>query len=133
MSVFSVSTLNSLCPYFLSVLRTAYVRIFCQYSEQPMSVFSVSTLNSLCPYFLSVLRTAYVCIFCLYSKQPTSIFSDFLPDFLADSLPISQNKTKSKVNFSIIHLVRTVCQLTSSIIRTHYTRTTLFCLRLQKF
>ena len=34
--------------------------------------------------------------------------------------------------FSIIHLVRTVCELTSSILQTRYTRTTLFCLHLQK-
>ena len=61
-----------------------------------------------------------------------SVFSDFLPDFFADAPPISQNKTVSKVNFSIIHLVRTVCELTSSIIQTHYTRTTLFCLHLRK-
>ena len=70
--------------------------------------------------------------FCLYSEQPMSIFSDFWPDFFADATPISQNEAVSKVNFSIIHLVRTVCQLTFSIIQTHYTRTTLFCLHLRK-
>ena len=43
---------------------------------------------------------------------------------------LKPKKTASKVNFSIIHLVRIVCELTSSIIQTHYTRTTLFCLHL---
>ena len=38
----------------------------------------------------------------------------------------------SNVNFSIVHLVRTVYELTSSIIQTHYTRTTLVCLQLRK-
>ena len=46
--------------------------------------------------------------------------------------PINQYKTMSKVNFSIIYLVRTVCELTSSIIQKHYTQTTSFCLHLQK-
>ena len=50
-----------------------------------------------------------------------------------DAPPISQNKTVSKVNFSIIHPERTVCELTSSIIQTHYTQTTLFCLHLRKW
>ena len=52
--------------------------------------------------------------------------------FFADAPPINQNKTVSKVTFFIIHLVRTVCELTSSIIQTHYTRRTLFCLQLLK-
>ena len=43
-----------------------------------------------------------------------------------------EEEAVSKVNFSIIHLVRTVSELTFSIIQTHYTRTTLFCLHLQK-
>ena len=46
------------------------------------------------------------------------VFSDFFPGVFADAPPITQNKTVSKVNFSIIHLVRTVCELTSSIRRT---------------
>ena len=66
-----------------------------------------------------------------YYEQPISILSDFWPYFFADA-PVNQNKTVSKVNFSIIHLVRTVCELTSSIIQTHYTRTTLFSLHLRK-
>ena len=70
--------------------------------------------------------------FCPYSEQPMSIFSDFLLYFFADAPPISQNKTVSKVNFSTIHLVRTVCELTSSIIQRHYTWTTLFCFHLRK-
>ena len=61
-----------------------------------------------------------------------SVFSVFLSDFFADAPLISQNKTVSKANFSIIHLVRTVCQLASSIIQTHYTQMTLFCLHLPK-
>ena len=59
-----------------------------------------------------------------------SVFSDFWPDFFADAQPISQNEAVSKVKFSSIHLVRTVCELTFSILQTHYTRTTLFCLQL---
>ena len=59
--------------------------------------------------------------FCQYFGQPMSIFSDFF----VDAPPISQNKTVSKVNFSIIYLVRTVCELTSLIIQTHYTRSTI--------
>ena len=35
-------------------------------------------------------------------------------------------------NTSVIYLVRTVCELTPSIIQMHYTRMTLFCLYLQK-
>ena len=70
--------------------------------------------------------------FCLCSQQPMSIFSDFLPDFFSEAPPISQNEAMSKVNFSIIHLVRTVCELTFTIIQTHYTQTTLICLRLRK-
>ena len=71
---------------------------------------SVYTLNSQCPYFQNFHR----------------IF------FLADAPTISQNKAVSKVNFSIIYLVRTVCELTFSIIQMHYTRTALFCLHLRK-
>ena len=66
---------------------------------------SVRTLNSPCPYF--------------------QIFDQI---FFADASPISQNEAVSKVNFFIIHLVRTVCELTFSIIQTPYTQTTLFCL-----
>ena len=69
---------------------------------------SVSTPNSLCPCF------------------------KFLARFFAEAPPISQNKTVSKVNFSVIHLVRIVCELTLSIIQTHYTQMTSFCLHLQK-
>ena len=69
---------------------------------------------------LSVLQTAYVRIF------------RFLTRFFADVPPISQNKTVPNVNFSIIHLAKTVCELTFSIIQSHCTRTTLFCLQLQK-
>ena len=69
---------------------------------------------------LSILQTAKVHIF------------RFLTRFFADAPPISQNEAVSKVNFSIIHLVRTVCELTFSIIQTHNTRTTLFCLHLRK-
>ena len=59
--------------------------------------------------------------FCLYSAQRMSVCSDFLLDFFfffffADTPPISRNEAVSKVNFSIIHLVRTVCELTFSII-----------------
>ena len=61
-----------------------------------------------------------------------SVFSDFWPDLFVDAPPISQNKTVSKVNFSSIHLVRTGCQLTFSIIQKNYTQTTLFCLHLRK-
>ena len=73
---------------------------------------------------LSVLPTAYVRSF--------TFLTFFFFFFLADVPPISQNKTVSQVNFSITHLVRTVCELTSSIIQTHYTQTTLFCLYLRK-
>ena len=71
--------------------------------------------------------------FCQYSEQPLSVFSDFLPDFLQ----MHHQSTKAKVsndNFSIIHLVRTVCELTSliNIIQMHYTRMILFCLHLRK-
>ena len=59
---------------------------------------SVSTPNSLCPYF-----------------------QIFLTRYFVDVPLISQNKSVSKVNFSIIHLVRTMCELTSSVIQTHYT------------
>ena len=72
---------------------------------------------------LSVVQTAYIRIF------------RFLTIFLADTPPISQNETVSNVNFFfIIHLVRTVCELTSSIIQMHYTQSqmTLFCLHLRK-
>ena len=62
--------------------------------------------------------------FCPYSEQPMSIFSDFLPDFFADA--------PSKVS-KAIHHVRTVCELTFSIIQMRYTRTPLFCLHLQNF
>ena len=61
-----------------------------------------------------------------------SVFSDFWPDFFADAPPISQNEAVSNVNFSIIHHVRTACEITSSTTQTHYTRTTLFCLHLWK-
>ena len=39
---------------------------------------------------------------------------------------------KTKVTFSIIHFVRTVCELIFSILQTHYTQMTLFCLHLRK-
>ena len=71
--------------------------------------------------------------FCPYSEQAMSVFSDFWPDFLADTPPISQNKTVSKVNFSIIQLVQnSLWTHIFNLIQTHYTRTTLFCLRLRK-
>ena len=57
-----------------------------------------------------------------------SVFSEFLTRFCTDAPQISHNKIVSKVSFSIIHLVRTIYELTSSIIQTYYTRTTLFCL-----
>ena len=50
---------------------------------------TVPSPNSLCPYF--------------------QIFDHI---FFADAPPISQNEALSNVNFSIIHLVRTVCELT---------------------
>ena len=68
--------------------------------------------HSLCPYFQIFDRTFFF--------------------FLADAPPISQNKAVSKANVSIIHLVRTVCELTFSIVQTHYTRMTLFCLCMPK-
>ena len=71
---------------------------------------SVRTPNSLCPYF-QIFDQIFLC---------------------ADTPPISQNEAVSKVNFSTIHLVRTVCELTFSIIPTHYTRATLFCLHQRK-
>ena len=49
-------------------------------------------------------------------------FFRFLTRFFADAPPISQNKTVSKDNFSTIHLARTVCELTSSIIQVRYTQ-----------
>ena len=69
---------------------------------------------------LSILRTVYVLIL------------RFLTGFFADAPSISQNEAVSKVKFSTIYLVRTVSELTFSIIQTHYTRTTLFCLHLRK-
>ena len=56
--------------------------------------------------------------FCQFSKQPVFVFSDFWPDFggggggggereAADAPPIKTNK-RSKDNFSIIHLAKTV-------------------------
>ena len=65
---------------------------------------------------LSVLRTAYVRIF----KFLTSFF-----------LQMHHQSVKTKVNFSITHLVRTVCQLTTSTKQTRYTWTTLFCIHLR--
>ena len=67
-----------------------------------------------------------------YPKVFLSVLHRFFTRFFADAPPISQNKTVSKVNFSINHLVRTVCELTSSIIQTHYTQTTLFYLHVRK-
>ena len=70
---------------------------------------------------LSILQTDYVRIF------------RFLTRSFADAPPISQNKTTSKVNFSIIQLVKnSVRTHIFNLIQTHYTRTTLFCLRLRK-
>ena len=43
--------------------------------------------------------------FCPFSEQTVHIFR-FLTGFLADAPPISQNKTVSKVKFSIIQLVK---------------------------
>ena len=77
---------------------------------------------------LSVLRTAYVRIFRFLTRS----FFFFFFFFFADAPPISQNEAVSKVNFSITHLVRTVCELKFSNIQMHYTRTTLFCLHLRK-
>ena len=99
----------SLFPRTQSKVTTKKCKISNIRPAFPKIRLSVSTLNSLRPYF--------------------QIF-DLI--FYADAPPTNQNKTESKVNFSIIHLVRTVCELTSSIIQTHYTRTTLFCLHLRK-
>ena len=66
---------------------------------------SVHTTNSLCPYF--------------------QIFDRIF-------LRMHHQSVKTKVTFSIIHFVRTVCELIFSILQTHYTQMTLFCLHLQK-
>ena len=60
---------------------------------------SVRTTNSLCPYF--------------------QIF-----DWIF--LRMHHQSVKTKVTFSIIHFVRTVCELIFSILQTHYTQMTLF-------
>ena len=81
--------------------------------------------------------------FCPYSEQPMSVISDFLfhifsvhifrfSDFFLHMHHQSVKTKQCQSNFSIIHLVGTVCELTFSIIQTHYTWTTLFCLHLQK-
>ena len=57
--------------------------------------------------------------FCQYSKQPVSAFSEFLTTFFADAPPINQDKRVSKDTFSVIHLVKRVCELPFSIIQTH--------------
>ena len=69
---------------------------------------------------LSVIRRAYVCIFW------------FLTGFFLRYTTNQSKQNSVKGHFSIIHLVRTACQLTSSTIQMHYTRTTLSCLRLRK-
>ena len=61
--------------------------------------------------------------FCQYFQQPMSLFSDFWTDFLLmHRQPIQKKKQTNKqtkkcrkVKFSIIHLVRRVCGLTSLI------------------
>ena len=65
---------------------------------------------------LSVLQTACVCIF------------RFLTGFLFYGYTTNQSKQKkvSKDNFSIIHLIRTVCELTLSTMQTHYRTGTLW-------
>ena len=70
---------------------------------------SVCTPNSLCPYFRIFDRIIVL-------MHP----------------PISQNEAVSMVNFSIIRLVRAVCELAFSVIQAHYARTTLLCLHLRK-
>ena len=66
---------------------------------------SVRTTNSLCPYF--------------------QIFDRIF-------LRMHHQSVMKKVTFSIIHFVRTVCELIFSILQTHYTQMTLFCLHLRK-
>ena len=73
---------------------------------------------------LSVLQTAYVRIFRFLTR---SFFLQMHHQSLNQS---KQNSVKGQ--FCIIHLVRTVGELTSSIIQMHYTWTTLFCLCLRK-
>ena len=69
---------------------------------------------------LSILRTAYVRIF------------RFLTRLFCGCTTNQSKQSSVKGICSNIRLVRTVCELTFSIIQTHYTRTTLFCLHLQK-
>ena len=66
---------------------------------------------------LSVLQTVCVRIFRFMIGLFRFFFFFF---FFADVPPISQDKKVSKGNFSIIHLSRTVCELTFSIKQTHY-------------
>ena len=61
-----------------------------------------------------------------------SVFPDFWPDFLCGCTTNQSKRSSVKGQFSIIHLVRTVCEPTFSIIQMYYTRTTLFCLHLRK-
>ena len=81
--------------------------------------------------------------FCQYPKLPVSVFSDFLPlppppPPLFCGCTTTQNRKVSMDNFSIIYLVRKVCELTCSILQTqhklaHYdSRTPLFCLQVLK-
>ena len=76
---------------------------------------------------------------CQHSKLSVSVFSDLWSDYLvcfvlscfalgffADAPPINQDKKVSKENFSIIYLLRTVCELTFSIKQMHYKTGTLW-------
>ena len=84
-------------------LSKLYTHYYYNQTRLPQSS-SVSAPNSLCPIF----------------KFLTSFF-----------LQMHHQSVKTKVNFSITHLVRTVCQLTTSTKQTHYTWTTLFCIHLR--
>ena len=62
-----------------------------------------------------------------FVSTPNSLclnFQIFDQLFFADAPPV-KTKQYQEVNFSIIYLLRTVCELTSSIIQTHYTQKTL--------
>ena len=71
--------------------------------------------------------------FCQYSEQSMSVFSDFWPDILRmHHQSVKTKQCQRSILLLIIHLVKTVCELTSSTIQTHYTPTILVCLHLRK-
>ena len=69
---------------------------------------------------LSVLQTVCVCIFRFIIGLFSFFFLFCFASFFSDAPPFNQDKKVSKDNFSIIYLLRTVCELTFSIKQMHY-------------